>query len=379
MRNLNISDLPTPCFVIDAQRLAANTARMRARAEVLGVQLRPHGKTLKCVELVRRALAEGDGICTSTLLEAERYFEGGIHDLFHAVALTPAKAARAAALIARGAQLKCLIDDGDGLAGIAEAALAAGVTIPLIIEIAADSYRSGVSLEGSQLSDLAAAIAEAPGVQLDGVMSYGGASYQCSNSEAADLAEHHRLALIAAADRLRAGGHDIKTVSFGSTPAILHARGLEGVTELRCGIYTLQDLFQAAIGACAIEDIAGSVLTEVIGRQPQNNRFVIDAGGLALSKDRSTASTAFDAGFGRVCDGRTGALIDDLFVSATSQELGLVTSLSGKHVNMDDFPVGRRLCILPNHADMTAAAYDTYYLLDARGGVTETLERFNGW
>ncbi|MGJ3230743.1 MAG: alanine racemase [Oceanicaulis sp.] len=375
---MTVDTLPTPCFVVDTGKLDANVARMAARAEALGVALRPHGKTPKCAEFGRK-LANGAGLCTSTLLEAERYFAAGIKDLFYAVALSPAKAARAARLIADGAALTCLIDDPDGLAGIAAAARVADVRIPLLIEIAADDYRSGVGLEGPDLLRLAEAVAEQDRLDLVGVMSYGGASYTCRPEEAAALAERHRIALLEAAERLRGAGHAIKTLSFGSTPAVLYAAGLEGVTEIRCGIYAFQDLFQAAIGACAIEDIAGSVLTEVISRQPRNNRFVIDAGALALSKDRSTAATAFDSGFGRICDAASGALIGDLFVAFTSQELGLVTSLSGAPIPMDAFPVGRRLRVLPNHADMTAAAYDAYHLVNARGEVTGRLERFNGW
>ena len=56
-----------------------------------------------------------------------------------------------------------------------------------------------------------------------------------------------------------------------------------------------------------------------------------------------------------------------------------MTSLSGPKLQMVDFPVGRRLRILPNHAAMTAAAHDAYPLIDADGAVTGSLERFNGW
>jgi D-serine deaminase-like pyridoxal phosphate-dependent protein len=376
---MKVDKLPTPSFVIEQTKLDANIERMAARAQALGVVLRPHGKTPKSVELVRRLLKGGSGLCTSTLLEAERYFEAGIMDIFYATALTPAKAPRAARLVAAGAKLTCLIDDDDGLTGISEAAQAAGVRIALVIEVAADDYRCGVRLEGDDLVSLAEAIAEHAALDLVGVMSYGGASYQCTPDEARTLAEHHRSTLVDAADRLRAEGHRIDRVSFGSTPAVLHAEHMEGITEVRCGIFAFQDLFQAAIGACEVSDIAGSVLTEVIGRQAHNNRIVIDAGGLALSKDRSTGLTDKDAGYGLVCDGETGELIDDLIVQTTSQELGLVASPSGTRIDIDAFPVGRRLRVLPNHADMTAAAYDRYFILGKGGDVIETVQRFNGW
>jgi D-serine deaminase-like pyridoxal phosphate-dependent protein len=54
-------------------------------------------------------------------------------------------------------------------------------------------------------------------------------------------------------------------VSVGSTSTVLSARALDGVTEVRCGVYVFFDLFMANVGVCAIENIALSVLTTVGG------------------------------------------------------------------------------------------------------------------
>ena len=44
----------------------------------------------------------------------------------------------------------------------------------------------------------------------------------------------------------------------------------------------------------------------------------------------------------------------------------------------DRLPVGSKVRILPNHACMTAAAYDLYHVADGVE-VTETWDRVNGW
>ena len=73
-------------------------------------------------------------------------------------------------------------------------------------------------------------------------------------------------------------------------------RTLAGVTEVRAGVYMFGDLFQAEIGTHGLEDIAVTVLTSVIGRRP--GRLLVDAGGLALSKDRSTEAAPHDSALG---------------------------------------------------------------------------------
>jgi D-serine deaminase-like pyridoxal phosphate-dependent protein len=107
-------------------------------------------------------------------------------------------------------------------------------------------------------------------------------------------------------------------------------------------------------------------------------RTILDAGGLALSKDRSTQGRAFDAGYGIVCD-LGGALIPDLFVAAASQEVALVTNRSGAAIDLARCPVGRKLRILPNHACFTAAAHGEDHVVDGDTQVVAHWSRINGW
>ena len=377
-----LSDLQTPALVLDRGKLQRNIDRMAARTRDLGVALRPHLKTPKSVHVAKLLLEAGaQGFNVSTLKEAEYFFAAGIDDLYYCVPFAPNTAARAAALVAQGCRLTLMIDSLEGAqAAIAAAeALPGGETLAFTIEIDVDGYRSGMLRDGPDIVETARMLAQSPATRFAGIMSYAGASYGKKPEGAADLAEQHVRALAETRAALAEADLPCEMISLGSTPAVLHARNLDGVTEARCGIYAFQDLFQAGIGACAIDDIAVSVLASVIARQPQYNRFVVDAGGLALSKDRSTAGKPFDALYGRVCDGETGAPLGDLMVTAVSQELGLISSKSGATVDMTGFPIGAMVRILPNHADMTAAAYESYAVVNGGDAIEAVWTRTNHW
>jgi len=152
----------------------------------------------------------------------------------------------------------------------------------------------------------------------------------------------------------------------------------DGASELRAGVYTFWDVFQAGLGCCTVDDIALSVLTTVNGIYPAKNRLIVDAGALALSADRSTAGHDFDAGYGLVCDAG-GEVIDDLIVANVNQEHGLISTRSGAPLPFERFSIGTQLRILPNHACMTAAMYDHYYVVDGDDTVVETWERCKFW
>src|SRR5215831_7006207 len=81
--------------------------------------------------------------------------------------------------------------------------------------------------------------------------------------------------------RNRNGRAACASVSVGSTPTALSARHLEGVTEVRAGVYVFFDLVMHNVGVCSLDDIALSVVTTVIGHQPEKGWVIVDAGWMA--------------------------------------------------------------------------------------------------
>jgi D-serine deaminase-like pyridoxal phosphate-dependent protein len=166
-------------------------------------------------------------------------------------------------------------------------------------------------------------------------------------------------------------------VSGGSTPTAVHSRDFTGITEMRPGVYVFNDLDQEFIGSCDAGDLALSVLASVIGHYPHRNQLLIDAGALALSKDISAQEFQPKVGFGTIAD----APARDMAVVACSQEHGFVGA--DDPIPYGNLPVGSRVRVWPNHACITAAAYDRYYVIDSDldGGksVIDTYDRINGW
>ena len=375
-----LDSLETPCLLLDEARLRANVARLRAHLYGLGVILRPHLKTAKSLDVARIAMASTEGPATvSTLREAEYFAAGGVRDMIYAVGIAPAKLPRIAAVRAGGTNLATILDSIEQAEAVAEHAHASGDAVPVLIEVDADGHRSGVA-PGDR--DTLAAIGHrltAGGAALRGVLLHAGDSYGLSDPAAlAAAAEAERVAAVRAADALRAAGLPCPVVSVGSTPTARFARDLSGITEVRAGVFMLGDLFQAGVGAVAVEDIALTVLTTVIGHQRAKGWIVVDAGWMALSRDRGTARQAVDQGYGVVCD-PAGRAYPDLVVRDANQEHGILALRPGSHATLPDLPIGAQVRILPNHACATGAQHDRYHVLDGEGRVAAQWPRINGW
>ena len=375
-----LADLATPCLVLDEPRMARNLARLAARLSSLGVGARPHLKTAKCVEIAHRMMPTPAGPATvSTLAEAEAFAAAGVRDLLYAVGIAPNKLARVVALRrTHGVDLSILLDSEAQAEAVVAAARAHGERIPAFIEIDADGHRAGLEAADPRIVAIGRTLAEG-GAELRGVMTHAGGSYDVPGAGAiAAAAERERAAVVEAARALREAGLACPAVSVGSTPTAHHARHLDGVTEVRAGVYVFHDLVMAGLGVCAIEDIAISVLASVIGHRRDRGWILVDAGWMALSRDRGTASQAIDQGYGLVCDAR-GVPYGDLVVASATHEHGIVALRAGARAPLPELPVGTLVRILPNHACATAAQHAGYHVVQGSDAVTAYWPRIAGW
>ncbi len=378
-----LDQLETPALVLDAAKLERNVARMRAKTQALGVSLRPHVKTPKCIEVARLSTAAATGpITVSTLKEAEYFLEHGVTDMLYAVGIAPGKLDHVAALRRRGAQLSIILDNVEAASAVVAASRRLGTTFPTLIEIDCDDHRSGVKPGDPVLLAIASTLKQG-NVPLRGVMTHAGSSYNCPSIVAIKaMAEQERAAVVRCAEALRAAGHAIDVVSVGSTPTATYAERLDGVTEVRAGVYVFFDLVMAGLEVCSVDDIALSVLVTVIGHQRDKGWVITDGGWMAMSRDRGTASQRVDQGYGLVCD-RDGRPLDDLIVASANQEHGIVARRSGDPLDVDrlmrQFALGTQLRVLPNHACATGAQHGAYHVVRGSRDIEATWTRLNGW
>lgn len=377
----SIECLSTPALLLDESRMMRNITRLRARLAERGVTLRPHLKTPKSIEVARRVMdAPGGPATVSTLLEAEQFSAGGVRDILYGVGVAPSKLERVAALRRQGVDLSVVVDNVDAARAVAEHSRRTNDRIPSLIEIDSDGHRAGVRFEDTANLLAIGNALHAGGAELRGVMTHAGESYSCrSIEEIVAIAERERAAAVGCATVLRAAGLPVPVVSVGSTPTAHFAADLTGITEVRAGVFVFFDLVMAGLQVCAVDDIAVSVLATVIGHQASKGWILVDAGWMAMSRDRGTASQRIDQGYGVVCS-VDGVPYPDLIMVQANQEQGIIAVRSGSGASLPKLPIGSLVRILPNHACATAAQHANYELI--RTGSPEIVAqwpRFRGW
>jgi D-serine deaminase-like pyridoxal phosphate-dependent protein len=373
---MDLQTLKTPSLVLDVERVRRNAAKISEIATTQNVRLRPHVKTHKCVEVARIQTAEHDGAITvSTLAEARAFASSGFGDITYAVPIEPGKFAEVVELLQQGVRLHVITDDVEIPAQLNEAARRSGVTVSVFLKVDCGYHRCGVEPQSKEANEIPRLITDAPNLQFAGILTHAGHSYHArSKKEIADIACVERDAMVELAAKLRSDSIEVPTVSIGSTPTISHIDHLEGIDEIRPGNYIFFDAFQATLGSCAFEDCALTVLAAVIHRDRARRKVIIDAGAIALSKDRGAVEFDPTCGYGRVLDlagEETGLRVESL-----SQEHGIL-QVADEAV-FDRLKIGSRVRILANHSCLTAAQHSFYNVLE-NGEIVDRWEIHTGW
>jgi D-serine deaminase-like pyridoxal phosphate-dependent protein len=322
-------EVTTPATVVDVDRLEANLAAMARRTADAGLALRPHAKTHKCPPIALRQLALGAaGVAVATVAEAEAMAGAGVDDIFIAypVLATGTRTRRLAALAER-VRLTVGVDSPAGAAQLARAV--GGMPLTVLIEVDCGHHRTGVGAE--QAAEVARAARRA-GLSVAGVFTFPGHGYRPGAIEAAALDEDR--ALDRAAAGLEGAGLEARVRSGGSTPTVARTVS-RAATEVRPGVYAMNDAQQLVLGTCTETDVALVVVASVVS-VPAPDRVVLDAGSKVLGADRPD----WVPGFGVVA-GVPGAVVGQL-----SEHHAVVTW-------PPDGPprpaVGDRLAVIPNH------------------------------
>jgi D-serine deaminase-like pyridoxal phosphate-dependent protein len=373
---MDLHNIKTPSLVLDVERVRRNAERMSERIKGLGAALRPHVKTHKCVEVARiQTTGEAGGITVSTLAEARAFAAHGFKDITYAVPIEPGKFEEALELSRLCERFALITDDVSVPPLLDEAARRRGLTLDLFMKVDCGYHRCGVEPDQPEALEIPRRIDAAANLRFAGILTHAGHSYHArSHEELLSIARHERDLLTEFAAHLRADGVGVPTVSVGSTPTATHYEHLEGVDEARPGNYIFFDAFQATLGSCSFADCALTVLAAVVHRDRARRKIVIDAGAIALSKDRGPVELDLSCGYGRVLDlegAETG-----LRVVSLSQEHGEVPVEDDRL--LEALRVGTRVRVLANHSCLSAAQHTHYHVLEG-SRVVDRWEIQQGW
>jgi D-serine deaminase-like pyridoxal phosphate-dependent protein len=362
---MHITELPTPCVLVDRVRVERNLERMQAAAASAGKQLRPHAKTHKSVVLARRQLdLGGAGICCAKLGEAEVFADAGVSDIRLPYPLNPVNAPRVLALLDR-TRLSFIVDHPDVAQGWSEAMTAAGREVDVLVKVDVGFHRCGIDPKASGAAEFVARVAAMPGLRLRGLLSHAGHGYGATSNEHARAIAHEEGALLRElAERTRALGVQVEEISVGATPTVRFSVGEKAVTELRPGNYIYFDRTQVSLGAASWDDCALSILARVV--TSHQGRLILDSGSKTLTND---LARGFDPapGYGVVT-----ASLD-----TNEPDTGLtIDRLSEEHANVrvarsTRLRPGDLVRVIPNHSCVVSNLMDEVVLVE--GG--EVVER----
>ena len=351
----DIADLETPALLVDLDIMERNLTRAAEYAAAHGLALRPHVKTHKSPRVAARQLELG-----AVGLTCATPFEAGVMSTVASdilVAYPTVGAARAARLAALPSHVNLLValDSTAAIEAMSRAAAAEQRTVGVYVELDVGMHRVGVAGVEDAIS-LARAVRAAPSLDFAGIAFYPGHIRETGDDQDAKLAALGDT-LTAALRQFEREGLSPRAVSGGSTPTLWRTHEIRGVTEMRPGTYVYNDRTTAAMGACAWDDCALSVLATVISTAVPG-QAVIDAGTKALG--REPVRGVEGEGFGQLLEH------PDVIVERMSEEHGMLD------ISRSDWRprVGETIRVIPNHVCIVVHLNDIVY--GVRGGVLVT-------
>jgi len=347
---MRVAEIDTPALVVDLERMDRNISAMARFFASRPAKLRPHWKTPKCAEVVRRQLAAGAiGVTCAKLGEAEALAAAGVRTSV-LIANQLVGSAKLARLVALAKQLPELIVAVDSLAQVdaLDAALAgSSARVGVLIEADIGMHRCGTDTPEESVA-LARRLATSRAAYR-GIMGYEGHAVLVPDAgKRKELAEAAIAQLVAHVQALRAAGLAPEIVSAGGTGTFELTGSTDGVTEIQAGSYVFMDGRYRDVRSDF--ETALTLHTTVIHRR-----------GRLLITDAGVKSLSSDFGLPRGAD-------LPLRVVGLSEEHGHVLIEEGADPAL---AAGDRIRLLPSHGDTTINLHDRYYA--ARGDEVEAV------
>ncbi len=371
-----LENLKTPSLILDVDRMTRNAERMTARAKALNVNLRPHVKTHKCVEIAKiQTTGNAGGIMVSTLAEARFFLQNNFRDITYGVPIEAGKFAEAIEIAKNCERFSILTDDAATVESLNKTARAENIKLDVFVKIDCGYHRCGIEPHAPEAIEIPRLITDSSNLNFAGILTHAGNSYHARTpEELLVVARTERDLMRDLAQKVNEQNLIVPTISIGSTPTMSAVDHLDGITEFRCGNYIFFDAFQATLGSCSFDDCALTVLAAIVHRDFSRRKIVVDAGAIALSKDRGATEIDPDCGYGRVLDLAGNDF--NLRVNNLSQEHGEIEV--GDQELFQRLKVGSRVRILANHSCLTAAQHSHYHVLKDEQ-IVDCWEINHGW
>jgi D-serine deaminase-like pyridoxal phosphate-dependent protein len=359
---MNLDDLITPALILDKDILLHNINTMAKKAHRNGVNLHPHVKTHKCLEIANLQKEYGaTGITVATLGEATVFIENGFSDVTLAYPIIPDKLQTLIDLAQR-ARINVVTDHPLSITALEAQALVSDAQLNVLLKVDCGYHRCGVNPSDPAALKLAKQIDEASHLTFRGILTHAGHAYNANSpAEIKNIAEIEQDVMISFSNKLQKEGIHHEIVSIGSTPTTsLASKFKDGITEIHPGNYVFFDNIQVTLGTCKITDCALSVLSSVVS--VQDSHIVVDAGSASVSNDAEVSQISSSRRYGVVYKPADVTNMAGAQIISLSQEHGKIKFT--KKALHRRFSPGDHLRIIPNHSCLTASHFDHYNVVD---------------
>jgi D-serine deaminase-like pyridoxal phosphate-dependent protein len=338
------TSIDTPALVVSEEILHRNIAGMAAFAKSVGVNLRPHIKTHKCVQIARLQLAAGAiGMTCAKVGEAEVMVnQAGVEDVLLAYPIVgDSKFDRLVPLMEKS-RIVVAVDSLDAANQLSANMNRHERRIEVAIEVNTGHNRTGV-LAGDETVAFALEVARIANLELTGILTHEGQANSAPPETIEGIALEAGRTMVQTAERIREHGIELPMVSVGSTPAAFYTPTVPGITEMRPGTYVFNDNSAFRYGRFGIDDCAARFVATVVSR-PAPDRAVLDTGSKSLTMDPSRAHPGHGYIVGH----------PNVTITKLSEEHGVCDV----PVDEPGFNVGDRVEVIPNHICPTVNLMD---------------------
>ena len=337
------ADLVTPALVLDVDAAQRNIDHMAAELTRMGAAtIRPHYKTHKSPDLARRQVQAGaGGLSMATVWEAAILAAAGMDDLFVVNTVAHPAKIRMLAELARDHRILVAVDEAPNAEAHSAAAVQAGSTLGIMVEVDTGMDRCGVDTAQDCLA-LARHVTDLPGLRFDGITGYEG---HCSLTFD-NVLRHQRQReamnfFTSVAGLLESHGIPCPIRSAGGIATWNWTAAFPGLTEIQAGTYVVMDNFHGQM----VPDFEHSLTIQATVISRQSDKVIVDAG------NKSVADPADVSIVGH-----------DLKVFRFDEEHGIFAAPDGSSLR-----VGDAVALVPGYSPSTVNWYDVYHVV--RDGV----------
>ena len=353
---MTVSEIDTPALVIELDTFENNLTIMADYCAQQKINLRPHAKTHKSVDIAALQIDRGAvGICCQKVSEAEVFVAGGIQDVFITNELVGSKKISRLVNLAKQARISVCVDNAENIRSLSAAAHQSRIDLDVFLEVDIGGGRCGVQ-PGNPTLEMVRLIDSTPHLNFQGLQAYHGKAQHIRSFADRRAAIGQSLETVSAILKMiETAGFLCPVVSGAGTGSYPFEAGSGIYTELQCGSYIFMDVDYGSVLSAQGADLLDSF---------QNSLFILTS---IMSKPSSMMA---------VCDaGLKAHSIDSGLPTVRNRSSILYRKPSDEHGVLEDkegsLSLGDRLYLVPGHCDPTVNLHDWY--VGIRNGLVESV------